>query len=81
MKHALGDLVYIDMERKFPVSLRDGPGYTFARTEAIDPGEIAVILKQEVKNDSTLWIKIYVAEKEKIGWIPASMINSTIKKQ
>lgn len=70
-----GDLVTIGLDRKFPMVLREGPGYTFARIVTIDPGDVGIIVKETIGHGSSVWIMVHVAEKEKAGWIPKSMLQ------
>lgn len=70
-----GDLVTIGLDRKFPLVLREGPGYTFTRLVTIDPGDVGIILKETVGHGSSIWVMIHVAEKKKAGWIPKSMLQ------
>ena len=77
-KYSTGDLVVINKDRKFPVVLRDGPGYTFSRIESIDPGEIAIVLESKIGHGMWEWILLHTSEKEKIGWIPQGMVEPII---
>lgn len=74
-KCKLGDLITVGLDRKFPLVLREGPGYTFVRVETIDPGDVGIVLEEKFGHGSLTWIMIHVAEKQKMGWIPESMIH------
>lgn len=77
-KYKLGSLIIISKDRKFPVVLRGGPGYTFSRVETIEPGEIAIVLGTMIGHGMIWWILIHVAVKEKTGWIPEGLIYHAI---
>ena len=77
-KYKLGSLIAVDKGRKFPVILRDGPGYTFSRVETIEPGEIGIVLGSMIGHGMIWWILIHVAVREKAGWIPEGLIYHTI---
>jgi hypothetical protein len=73
-KYKLGSLIVINKDRKFPVVLRDGPGYTFSRVEVIEPGEIGIVLGSMIGHGMIWWILIHVAAREKTGWIPEGLL-------
>jgi len=73
-----GDLVVILPQRKFPVVLRFGPGYTFSRIENLEPGQTGIIIESQMGHGAHIWIKILTGNSD-IGWIPYSMVNN-IKK-
>jgi len=79
-KYKLGSLIAVDKGRKFPVVLRDGPGYTFSRVETIEPGEIGIVLGSMIGHGMIWWILIHVAIREKAGWIPEGLIYHTINR-
>lgn len=74
-KYKLGSLIVVNEDRKFPVILRDGPGYTFSRIEALKPGDVGIILGSRIGHGMILWILIHVAINEKTGWIPEGIID------
>jgi hypothetical protein len=73
-KYKLGSLIAVDKGRKFPVVLRDGPGYAFSRVEIIEPGEIGIVLGSMIGHGMIWWILIHTAAKEKMGWIPEGLL-------
>lgn len=74
-KYKLGSLIVINKDKKFPVVLRDGPGYTFSRVEVIEPGEIGIVLGSMIGHGMIWWILIHAASMEKTGWIPEGIIE------
>jgi len=77
-KYKLGSLIVVNEDRKFPVVLRDGPGYTFSRVETLDPGDLGIVLGSNVGHGMIWWILIHVAITQKMGWIPEGMIDHII---
>lgn len=74
-KYKLGSLIVINKDRKFPVVLRDGPGYTFSRVETIEPGDVGIVLKSMTGHGMIQWVFLHVAIKEKTGWIPENIVE------
>jgi hypothetical protein len=74
-KYKLGSLIAVDEGRKFPVVLRDGPGYTFSRVETIEPGEIGIVLGSSIGHGMIFWILVHIAINKKVGWIPEGVID------
>lgn len=68
-----GDLITI-VEKKFPTTLRKGPGYTHLRVELMEPGEIGIVLESCVGHSALLWV-LLVGPGGKTGWIPESMVD------
>ena len=81
-KYKLGSLIVINKDRKFPVVLRDGPGYTFSRVEVIEPGDVGIVLSSMIGHGMNWWTFLYVSIKDKKGWIPEGVtdyiINNTL---
>jgi hypothetical protein len=73
-KYDPGDLIAVPLARKFPITLREGPGYIFPRKNFIEPGRTAVILEMTIGHGSHLWLKVLVTD-DNMGWIPCSMIE------
>ena len=74
-KYKLGSLIVINKDRKFPVVLRDGPGYTFSRVEVIEPGDVGIVLGSMIGHGMIWWILIHAAAREKTGWIPEGIVE------
>jgi hypothetical protein len=69
-KYTAGDLVTVGLNRKFPVVLRSGPGYTFERVEPIEPGEIGVILDTCTGHGMITWLRLLISPDGNEGWTP-----------
>jgi hypothetical protein len=77
-KYKLGSLIIISKDRKFPVVLRNGPGYTFSRVETIEPGDVGIILGSNIGHGMIWWILVHIAGKRKMGWITEGVIELII---
>lgn len=69
-----GDLVSIDVNRKFPIGLREGPGYTYAKIEPIEPAHVGIVLDVQIGHGSVLWLCI-LGPQATIGWIPEGLVR------
>jgi len=74
-KCTIGDLVTVGLNRKFPVVLRSGPGYTFERIEPIEPGEIGLILDTCKGHGMITWLRLLMAPISNEGWTPESGVE------
>jgi len=70
----IGDLVTIGYRRKFPVVLRSGPGYSYYRTDVLEPGQLAIIIKQKTKLNDQNWLCVFNTSLN-AGWILESMVD------
>ena len=72
-KYSPGDLVTVAPSRKFPVVLRERPGYTFQRIDPIDPGQLGLVLRSQIGHGMSTWIQILIGHRYTIGWIPENI--------
>ena len=72
-KYKLGSLIAVDKGRKFPVVLRERPGYTFQRIDPIDPGQLGLVLRSQIGHGMSTWIQILIGHRYTIGWIPENI--------
>ena len=77
-KYCIGDLVTVGINRKFPVVLREGPGYTFDRIEPIEPGEIGLVLETSIGHGMVTWLHLLVTPGANEGWTPEGGIELLI---
>lgn len=77
-KYCAGDLVTIGINRKFPVVLRKGPGYTFDRIEPIEPGKIGLVLEASIGHGMIVWLHLLVTPDIDEGWTPESGIEPLV---
>jgi hypothetical protein len=71
----VGDLIVLDIKRKFPVLLREGPGYTFKNKEPVEPGDVGLVLNFTTGHGMVRWILLLIASKSQQGWIPENVIT------
>lgn len=74
----IGDLIVILPKRKFPVVLRQGPGYVFPRIENLEPGQLGIIIESRLGHGANTWIKILTGDFD-IGWLPYSLVDNVKK--
>ena len=70
----VGNLVWVKQDRKFPLTLRSGPGYTFDVIEPLEPGLIGIVTNQAYGHGATHWISILTASGNR-GWVPITVMN------
>jgi len=75
-KYSPGDLITVAPNRKFPVVLREGPGYTFQRIDPIDPGQIGLVLRSQIGHGMSTWIQVLISHRYTVGWIPENIVDS-----
>lgn len=71
-KFSCGDLVHFSSNRKFPLGLRTGPGYTFPKIEIIEPVHVGIVLDVQLGHGAMLWLYI-LGPHATIGWVPESL--------
>jgi len=77
-KFSCGDLIYINTNKNFPITLREGPGYTFKRVDFLEHGKIGIIVNYAMGHGMIIWLCI-LASQSTVGWIPGS-IAQVLKK-
>jgi len=70
----IGDLVWVKQDRKFPITLRSGPGYTFNIIELLEPGQVGLVTHQQRHSGSSYWVSILTAMGN-VGWVPLGIMN------
>lgn len=70
----IGDLVWLQNDRKFPITLRSGPGYTFETVEPLEPGQFGIVTQQAYGHGATHWVSILTASGN-LGWVPIGIMN------
>lgn len=74
-KYSIGDLIVVDSKRKFPIVLRDGPGYTCLTVDPLEPGNTGLVIDSKLGHGMMVWINVFVCSSKKKGWIPESIVD------
>ena len=75
-KYRIGDIVAIQ-KTDFPMSLRNGPGYSHDYICVMQPKELAIVLGNSIGHSAITWVQLLIASNSKVGWIPETVLIKT----
>ena len=69
-----GDLTLVMASKKFPITLREGPGYIFQKIVTVESEQIGIAIDKKTGHGAISWVQLLCLDKI-LGWVPESLVH------